>query len=290
MSTNINIDKSNPEFDQFLDMLGSAQIPEGRSKEEAWDLLMKNIEQSEQKAETKVHRLPIRAIISIAATLVFLLGGWYTYNVTKTETFTAGNGQIATVELPDKSVVQLNAGSSISFKTHGFMEHRNIELHGEAFFKVKKGNEFVVQSNESKVTVLGTSFNIYARNNRFNVKCYTGKVRVESPSILPVILTRGKSVKTIANSALCDTALFNAEETVKWTIGEFYFNNESLNTVFEEMERQFDVTISIPTITERSYTGFFSKSNLKTALDNVCLPMGIKYKIIDAKHIELVEK
>jgi len=287
MSTHVNIDKSNPEFDQFMEMLGSAQVPEGRSKEDAWNLLMKNIEQTEQKEGTKVRRLPISTIISIAASLIFLIGGWYTYTITKTETYTAEYGQIATIVLPDKSIVELNAGSSISFKSYGFMQHRHVELQGEAFFKVKKGNEFVVQSNESKVTVLGTSFNIYARNNTFNVKCYTGKVRVESPSTLPVILTRGKSVKTILNSAFCDTALFNAEESVKWTIGEFYFSNESLNIVFEEMERQFDVSISKPAKADRTYTGFFSKSNLKTALDNVCLPMGIEYKIIDSKHIEI---
>jgi len=289
MSHTDNIEeKSNPEFDQFMDMLSSAQVPEGRSKDEAWDLLMKNIEQSEQKEESKVRRLPIiNTIISVAAMIVFMIGGWYTYTVTKTETFTAGNGQMARVELPDKSVVQLNAGSSISFKPHGFLEHRHIELQGEAFFKVQKGNEFVVANNDNKVTVLGTSFNIYARNNHFNVRCYTGKVRVESPSISPVILTRGKMVKTLNNSALCDTALFNAEESVKWTIGEFYFTNESLNAVFEEIERQFDVTISKTNLGDRTYTGFFSKSELKTALDNVCLPMGIEYKVIDAKHIEL---
>jgi len=287
METISNKEKSNPEFEQFMEMLGSTQVPEGRSKDEAWNMLMKNIEQSEQKEETKVRRLPIRAILSIAASFVFLLGGWYAYNVTKTETITVGNAQMATIELPDKSVVQLNAGSSISFKPYGFMEHRHIELEGEAFFKVKKGNEFVVQSNESKVTVLGTSFTIYARNNHFNVQCYTGKVRVESPSTVPVILTRGKSVKTMTNSAMCDTALFNAEESVKWTIGEFYFTNESLNTVFEEMERQFDVSISKPSLTERTYTGFFSKKNIKTALENVCLPMGIEYSMIDSKHITL---
>ena len=290
MTTNINTDKSNQEFDQFMTMLSSVQVPEGRSKEAAWNLLMENIGQSEQKEQTKVRQLPFRAILAIAASVLLLLGGWYTFTITKTETFTAGNGQMATVELPDKSVVQLNAGSSISFKPHGFMDHRHISLQGEAFFKVQKGNEFVVESNESKVTVLGTSFNIYARNNRFDVKCYTGKVRVESPSISPVILTRGKSLKTMTNSALCDTAVFNAEESVTWTVGDFYFTNESLTTVFEEMERQFDVTIAKPTLTQRTYTGYFSKSNIKTALDNVCLPMGIEYKIIDSKHFEVREK
>ena len=278
---------SQHEFDQFMNKLSSVQAPEARSKEEAWNLLLETMEQSEQKQTTKLRILPIKAFLSIAAMVAVLLGGWYTYNVTKTETFTTGNGQMATLVLPDQSVVQLNAGSSVRYKSYGFMKQRHVELQGEAFFKVKKGNQFVVQSNESKVTVLGTSFNIYARNNRFDVYCYTGKVRVESPSIMPVIVTRGKSVKTMTNSALCDTAIFNPEVSVKWIQGEFYFSNESLTSVFDEIERQFDVSITRPALLERTYTGFFSKSNIKTALDNVCLPMGIKYTVIDSKHIEI---
>jgi len=282
----IERNESNHEFDQFMDMLSSARVPEQRSKDEAWAELIKNIEQGSRKKQS-ARTMPIRALLSIAATVLFLLGGWYSYVITRTETCTAGNGQIATFQLPDKSVVQLNAGSSIQYKIYGFMKHRHITLQGEAFFKVKKGNEFVVQSNNSKVTVLGTSFTIYARNNRFDVKCYTGKVRVESPSIIPVILTRGKSVKTITDSALCDTSLFDPETPVTWIHGEFYFSNESLSTVFDEMERQFDITITHPVLSNRTYTGFFNKNNIKTALDNVCLPMGIEYKMIDSKHIEI---
>jgi ferric-dicitrate binding protein FerR (iron transport regulator) len=282
----IDSDKSNHEFDQFMAMLSSARVPEKRSKDEAWDLLIKNIEQG-SKTEQPSRTIPIRALLSIAATVLILLGGWYSYVITRTETCTAGNGQIATFQLPDKSIVQLNAGSSIHYKIYGFMKHRHITLQGEAFFKIKKGNKFVVQNNNSTVTVLGTSFTIYARNNHFDVKCYTGKVRVESPSIMPVILTRGKSVKTITDSALRDTSLFDPETPISWVNGDFYFSNESLSSVFDEMERQFDITITHPVLSNRTYTGFFNKNNVKTALDNVCLPMGIEYKMIDSKHIEI---
>lgn len=277
---------SNHEFEEFMDMLGSAEAPPGRSKDAAWNILVDTIEHQPTKI-TKTRRLPLKTIVSIAASLFVILGGWYSYLSLKTETFTTGNGQMATVALPDQSVVRLNSGSSVSYKPFGWNNRRRIVLEGEAFFEVKKGNEFVVESSGNTVTVLGTSFNIYSRNGRFTVECYTGKVRVETPSTRRVILTKGEAVRTLASTPLCDTLHFNANIPVAWTKGKYYFNNEDLNSVFEEMERQFNVTISRPIFKGRVYTGFFSRSNLKSAMDNVCLPMAIEYAVIDSTHIKI---
>jgi transmembrane sensor len=150
---------------------------------------------------------------------------------------------------------------------------------------VVKGTKFMVENNGNKITVMGTSFNVYSRKNRFDVKCFSGKVKVETPLIKPVLLTKGQAFKSDASLSAFNKFSFNPGQDVKWIKGEFYFEQEKLNDVFDEIERQFNVTILSPDYNKRLYTGFFRKGGLKTALDNVCLPMGIVYEMTDSSHI-----
>ena len=69
-----------------------------------------------------------------------------------------------TVLLPDQSTVRLNAGSFFTYDAATWDDARTVELHGEAFFDVKKnGVPFTVTTSNSRVQVLGTTFNVRAR-------------------------------------------------------------------------------------------------------------------------------
>jgi ferric-dicitrate binding protein FerR (iron transport regulator) len=89
----------------------------------------------------------------------------------------AANGEMYAFSLPDQSQVLLNAGSQASFKSWDWSSNRAVSLQGEAYFKVAKGQKFTVETNLGSVTVLGTQFNVKARDNRFEVTCYEGKVQ-----------------------------------------------------------------------------------------------------------------
>ena len=67
-------------------------------------------------------------------------------------------GEIKTITMPDKSVITLNADSRLSFVEGNWMNNRSVSLEGEAFFDVKKGTKFEVNSEVGKVTVLGYQF------------------------------------------------------------------------------------------------------------------------------------
>ncbi len=50
----------------------------------------------------------------------------------------------------------------------------------EGFFKVQKGNKFIVHTPAGDVEVMGTSFNVFAREEASKVSCVTGKLsRIE---------------------------------------------------------------------------------------------------------------
>ena len=150
-----------------------------KSKDELWNRIDQSTSQS---PNNKSIRMPNRWL-AIAASMAILLtaGFWWiqTYSTSEVSTQLA---EITKQELPDGSSVQLNAVSSIIFNARKWETNRHVELKGEGFFEVKKGQKFSVNTDHGVIEVLGTSFNVYARNDGFEVRCYTGKVAVSDKS------------------------------------------------------------------------------------------------------------
>jgi ferric-dicitrate binding protein FerR (iron transport regulator) len=196
---------------------------------------------------------------------------------TKETAIYADSGKHISVFLPDSSEVVLNAESEIVFNKKTWNENRLVSLSGEAFFKVKKGSRFTVKTTKGNIEVLGTSFNIFARNEKLTVKCFTGRVKVYN-TFQNQIITPGEGVK-IENGNQIEKYAFNNQQTADWTKGEFYFESADLKTVFDEIERQYNVKINLPDISGRKYTGFFTDKNLDQALQNVCIPMKLSFSV-----------
>jgi ferric-dicitrate binding protein FerR (iron transport regulator) len=99
-------------------------------------------------------------------------------------TVSADYGQISKVLLPDSSVVWVNSGSTIKYNNHFSSSNRDIELVGEAFFKVKHNAEvpLVVSSSGLRVKVLGTEFSVsdYPEESNIQVVLEKGKVELTS--------------------------------------------------------------------------------------------------------------
>ena len=66
------------------------------------------------------------------------------------------------------------------------------------------------------------------------------------------------------------------DNKVDWMEGEYHFNNATLDEVFTEMERQFNIEINVPrSIMDHLFTGSFISQNIDTALYQVCWPMNL---------------
>lgn len=206
-----------------------------------------------------------------AACIIGLIALAYLYNPSKV--ILAEPGQRLTVSLPDGSSVAVNAGSKVSYKTRGWQGARKVALEGEAFFKVVKGERFVVETPQGSVEVLGTSFNVKVWEEAFEVSCFTGKIRVSSGSEVR-ILTAGQSTQLEQDGALQPPAAFEPTRAASWRDGKFYFQKASLKEVFAELSRQYAVSIKAsPEVLERTTTTYFELGNLDTALYKVCWPM-----------------
>ncbi len=191
-------------------------------------------------------------------------------------------------QLPDASSVVLNAVSNITYDKN-FEKERVLFLEGEAFFEVKKGSKFSVKTKNGTVNVLGTAFNVFSRDQIFEVECVHGKVEVTNPNgANAVILTLGEKAHFDGAGKLKKV---EAQKDSDWTKGEYHFVDRPFHEVMEEFERQFNVTFSIPQKFHKEiYNGFFEKSDLNKALKSIGWPLGLELKMDGKKIIVSNEK
>jgi transmembrane sensor len=292
-----NILKGNPEdnFDEILRISSRLKVPASKqAKEAAWEQLVNSM-QSDDVERPKV--IPIYAIrkfwYSIAATLLVLITiTSLTYRF-KTVAFQLSKGQTTSKILPDSSEVMLNSESKIEYRRFGWLADREISLSGEAFFSVKQGSQFTVLSDfNRKVIVTGTKFNVLARGDQFEVKCFDGSVTVQTSVSKTISLTKGKGIVISKIEEPPSQITLDSITEPTWIKGEYYFNDVPLNLVFDELSRQFNVTIKhdgfVPAT--RNYTGFFKRTRLVQALDLICIPMDLTYQISSDSTSVMIKK
>lgn len=248
-----------------------------KSKDQIW---AEKFEFLEETQNTKIIPLYRRKIWLYAAAVVLLLFALPTTAFLYTKDVYAACGEHKSITLPDGSKVELNADSHLKYKPLWWSISRNAVLTGEAYFEVQKGSRFTIHSTDKTVAVLGTSFNIYSRDENYNVDCLTGKVEVSDNS-QSVTLTAGMHTSFI-NGKFTTAAHIDNNQAVGWTTGEFSFTATPLNDVLKEIERQYNIKIEKPKNTDYFYTGTFSKKDSpKEVLEIIEKPFAIKLNIIE---------
>lgn len=259
-----------------LELISATHIDWGKSKQEIWAELEKKMEET---APVKIRMLGTPWMrIAIAATFALLIGLTVIVQGYR-KTISIPAGQHGSVMLPDQSRVQLNAQTTLSYKPLLWWISRNVRLNGEAFFEVTPGKKFAVISNPGKTIVLGTSFNIFARESDYRVVCITGKVKViESHKNQEVIIKPGQQATLSVQGTLDVNAALNTVETISWIENKLSFTAVPLQQVIEEISRQYGVIIHVPEGLDYIYTGTFRKnSDVQRTLDMICKPFGLTY-------------
>lgn len=164
-----------------------------------------------------------------------------TYNSIETP-----NGGMFQLSLPDGTKVWLNAASSLKYPTSFTGKERKVYLVGEGYFEVEKDalRPFLVQVNNTTVTVLGTHFNIKAYKEDAEIKTtlLEGAVKIKTP-IDEKKLTPGKQAVVGNDVMKIELSDGDVNQAVAWKNGYFYFRYASLKTVMNELSRWYDVEV-----------------------------------------------
>lgn len=147
------------------------------------------------------------------------------------------------IVLPDGTAVWLNAASELQFPVRFTGNKRTVTLRGEGYFEVAKDahKPFSVQVYGDTVEVLGTTFNISAYDpSRTTTSLMNGKVAVAA--------RKGKKVLEPGQAAVSTTAALkigkaDIEKATAWKNGYFYFNNESITEIMDQVARWYGITV-----------------------------------------------
>ena len=250
-------------------------------------------------SEARTDRPALRLVktqrwLAIAASFAILLASGYGFWQIPV-TVTAPYGQTVVASLPDGSSVELNSGASIQY-TRGFKSlpvfgstERFVRLDGEAFFNVEKSeSQFTVHTFNTQVAVLGTRFNIRSWDNAQNqtsVTLESGIVEVASLQELDrkVLLDEpGEQVILKGNeNTPVAPEMVDLENVLIWRDSGLSINREVLESVFEELERRFDVVIDNQNVqaASKSITLMFpNPGSLESILDDICTSNELQYR------------
>lgn len=162
-------------------------------------------------------------------------------------------GQTASHTLPDGSTVELAGGSTLTYARPWGRGERRVSLDGEAFFAVARQEvPFVVETFNARVEVLGTRFNVSAWPDAYEaattVTLASGRVAVAplAAPAAPVVLAPGEATTIAADTthpALPAPA--SLDRVLAWRSGGLAFTDRPLASVFETLQRRFDVAIAL---------------------------------------------
>ncbi|MCD8044035.1 MAG: FecR domain-containing protein [Tannerellaceae bacterium] len=240
-----------------------------------------------------------RTIASVAILLLLAGSGLFYFlndrtNQAKKIIVKVERGEKASIVLPDGTYIRLNAESFLSYDLAD-KKARNVSVSGEVFFDVAKDKSrpFIVDMDDFKVRVTGTTFNIrkYETEDIIETSLLEGQVLLEIPghtNAYPLAPEEKFIFSKADNSFRIEQ--FDKEYELSWLTGKLIFRSETLESVLEKIERWYGVTIDLQC---RDYkddliTGSFLNEDLHHVLDIITLQYGMKY-IINSNYIIITQ-
>lgn len=224
----------------------------------------------------------------VASIAIFMLVSGFVYSqfFYHTEIILATKyGQQLETRLPDGSKVTLNANSSLRYHTR---DPRKVWLEGEAFFEIKKIPEtdadFQVLTQDLTVKVLGTSFNVNARNDQTKVFLEEGKVRlkVDNPVTDFIEMDPGDLIAYSKKQNKLKENRKNASalENASWKEGTLIFNDTPLPYALYEIEDIYGIQFVFQTeeVKEEIISGGVPIKDLNITLQTLSEVYGIRIR------------
>ena len=151
--------------------------------------------------------------------------------------------------LPDGSRAWLNAASSIRYPLAFAGDERRVEVAGEVYFEVAKGDRgqsFIVSADgRAEVEVLGTRFNVnsYGDEGEIAVTLLEGSVNfLVAASGISVPLHPGEQAR-LDDGGSVRVATVDTRETMAWKDGKFVFDRADIRSIMRQLVRWYDVEV-----------------------------------------------
>ncbi len=215
--------------------------------------------------------------VAAAAILPVLAFSYWQYQQASRKTDTLAWNKISTglrevkkVQLPDGSLVWLNAASTLEYASNFNQHDRSVKVYGQAYFDVHQDSRhpFLVEAGQLRVDVLGTAFSVTSITGQpARVAVATGKVQVtDNKQVLGVLHATEQLLITPEKAIYSKT---DSTTISSWTTGEIVLSDVSLQQVLWELENYYGIQFRSETDISRCRLNInFSKAmTLQNKLD-----------------------
>ncbi|MFY0605384.1 MAG: FecR family protein [Cyclobacteriaceae bacterium] len=249
--------------------------------DKGWNEFESKISQPESSSHSLGYLWKVAAILVIGLGL----GGLFyssEFNLDSANQVVTTVDEIKEITLPDGSIVTLSNKSSISYNSSEFLENRSLELNGQAYFDVVKStNSFRITTDHGNIEVLGTSFNVNAKD-QLNIIVESGVVEVSNAET-SIKVRQGQTGEINANGsiAVSSTTSING---LSWKTGHFSFENTELAEVIPLLEEYYNVTIvASKSLKKCKITAEFKDKTLSNVINVIGSVLNARSKISDKK-------
>ena len=214
-----------------------------------------------------------------SALILFLiaLGGYFLMMGGETK-IESENGQRKEYLMADGSRILIAPGSSITFNEGTWFSNREIQLTGQAFFDVAKGETFLVETKQGKVKVLGTEFEIWESGIQMKVHCFEGSVSVSNLSGAEKILQINGAVD-LNNQQLSDVYKHGMQDA-SFTSDQMKYRSINVASLATELERFYNIRVRLEKIDlSKNFTGILVINDLEKATEYLAKTMNWNYDL-----------
>jgi transmembrane sensor len=218
--------------------------------------------------------------------LIIIAGGYWSFHLRQDSfgklTETVNNSSLPLfLTLSDSTIVSLAPHSYLQYPLHFKDKERNVYLHGNAQFSVKRNVEhpFKVHAENIVATVLGTIFNIKSSgDSAIVVELLKGKLNVEimNSKMEPeqsVLLEPNERAVYVRNDKHLYKNLIETEH-------HLYFSKSNFDEVAGQIKNAYGITlINNSPKKEWRFTGDFKNSTAKDIVENICFVKKLSFEI-----------
>lgn len=229
---------------------------------------------------TRIHQRTVRSMIFKVAAVVIpfiLLAGltFYTnsrvdlFGTTEYAEFHIPKGEKTRILFQDGSQAFLNSDTKIKYPRKFGLTNRKIQIEGEAYFKISTNSKrpFIVEINDTKVEVLGTSFNVkaYKEDHEMNIVLDKGKIVFDTPLKDYDMLPGQQAIYDKKTGKCSIITLEKSGEASLWVNGILSFRDTPMAEVLKTLNRMYNVEFKIedPIVYKYTYTLTTSNTTLK---------------------------
>lgn len=243
-----------------------------------------------------------KMLYRVAAVLLVLLVPFATYyqgKHTVKQDFSdivveASLGTHTKLNLPDGSLVWLNAGSKVTYSQGFGVDDRKLTLEGEGYFEVAHNEKvpFEVCTKEVNLRVLGTKFNFknYSNDEEVMISLVEGKVALQNGIKAMEELYLEPNERMVLNKLTGEMvkSKANVEYANIWRDNKLFFDEELLEDIAKKLMRSYDVRIEVAdSLRDRRFYGDFmiNKNTIEEVLETIASTSRMNYRYENGKYI-----